>query len=300
MTQEYIKRVNKILVFIDEHLEDHLSLDNIAELAYYSPFHLHRIFKAVTNETLYGYILRKRLEKAAAILIHQKEISMASISLKFGFTSNASFTRAFKKMYLLNPTDFRKANYAKFSKISIIDSKIRQNDELPEAYICNINNLKNWIKMNAKIEIKKIDQMDIAFITQIGVNGVDAAFDKLFKWAKPKGLIDPNNLKILRIYHDSFKITEQDKVRMSLGINLTHLVNVEGEIGITKVEKGNYIVGHFEIEPKDFEKAWSSLFIWLNENGYQKANNNPFEIIYNNFNDHPQKKCIVDLHIPVI
>jgi AraC family transcriptional regulator len=37
----------------------------------------------------------------------------------------------------------------------------------------------------------------------------------------------------------------------------------------------------------------------MNENGYKKADQNPFEIIYNNYNEHPEKKCIVDLCIPI-
>jgi AraC family transcriptional regulator len=37
----------------------------------------------------------------------------------------------------------------------------------------------------------------------------------------------------------------------------------------------------------------------MNENGYKKANQNPFEIIHNNFSDHPEKKCMVDLYIPI-
>jgi len=37
----------------------------------------------------------------------------------------------------------------------------------------------------------------------------------------------------------------------------------------------------------------------MNENGYSKADNIPFEIYHNNFNEHPEKKCIVDMYIPI-
>ena len=153
--------------------------------------------------------------------------------------------------------------------------------------------------MKAKIEIKEMPKLDLAFITQIGHNGMENAYDKLIKWATPKGLLENENLKVVTIYHDSFKITEPDKVRMSACISLNEKIEVSGEIGLTTIEKGKFIVGHFEIGINEFEKSWSSLFIWMNENGYKKADRNPYEIYYNNFNEHPEKISIVDFCIPI-
>lgn len=53
----------------------------------------------------------------------------------------------------------------------------------------NIDNLKKWIAMNAKIEIKDISEMKLAGITQIGVVGMEQAFERLIRWATPKGLM---------------------------------------------------------------------------------------------------------------
>jgi AraC family transcriptional regulator len=154
--------------------------------------------------------------------------------------------------------------------------------------------------MNARIEIKEIPKLDFAFLTQIGVSGLHNAFEKLIMWAKPKGLLENPDFKMARIYHDSFKITEPEKVRMSACVLLKEPIEVSGEIGLTAIEKGKYIVGHFEIEPIDFEKSWNGLFVWMNENGYKKADKNPFEIFHNNFREHPENKSIVDFYIPVI
>ena len=122
MNEDYIKRINTILVFIDENLDSELSLEIIARVGFYSPFHLHRIFKAITNETLNSYITRKRIEKAASILLHQKNISITELSLQYGFNSNSSFTRTFKKFYGISPSEFRKSK-PKYSKISQVESK---------------------------------------------------------------------------------------------------------------------------------------------------------------------------------
>ncbi|WP_298222585.1 GyrI-like domain-containing protein [Flavobacterium sp.] len=300
MQEEYIKRINKVLIFIDENLDTDLSLQIISGIAFYAPFHLHRLFKAITNETLNSYIIRKRIERAAMMLIHHKEYNIAEIADRFGFKNDSTFSRTFKKIYGYSPTEFRKLNLDNFSKIGKLNSNNGKENFITEEYLCNINNLKNWIKMNARIEIKEMSKMNLAYVTQIGVNGIDNAFQRIVKWATAKGLLSKTDTNVCRVFHDSFKVTDADKVRMSIGILSKQELTVDGEVGLITLEKGKNIVGHFVIEPVEFEKSWDSLFIWMNDNGYKKADRYPFEIYHNNFNEHPEKKCIVDLCIPIV
>ena len=152
--------------------------------------------------------------------------------------------------------------------------------------------------MYTSIEIKELPQTNWAFITHIGVEGLEKSYGKLLQWAIPKGLVN-DNLKLGRIYHDSFKFTEPDNVRMSVCLLLSEPVATQGEIGLVSIPNGKHIVGRYEIAPHDFGKSWQSLFIWMNEKGYKKADQNPFEIMHNDYNEHPEKKCIVDFCIPV-
>lgn len=298
--KEYIRSINLALNYIDNHLDsDALSLETISKKALYSPFHFHRLFKAIIGETLNSYIVRRRLEKTASVLIHKKEVSITELSLQFGFNSNSSFTRAFKKFYGVSPSEFRKQNPNKFSKISQIQSKNGQENLISEKYICNINNHLNWIKMNANIDIKELPELHFASITHIGILGLESAFNRLLTWAIPKGLMKNPEAKMARIFHDSFKVTSPEKVRMSVSLLTNDAFKNEGEIHKTTINKGKYIVGRFELEAKDFEQAWTSLYIWMNDNGYKKADSNPFEIYQNDFRQHPENKFIVDLHIPI-
>lgn len=299
MQAAYIQRINNVLAFIDEHLDEDLSLQTISNIAFYSPFHIHRLFKAITNETLNSYITRKRIERTALMLIHNKEQSIAEIARRYGFKNDSTFSRTFKKIYGQSPTEFRKSNIGNFSKIGKVNSKNGKENFITEEYLRNIINLKNWIKMNANIEIIDMPIMNLAYVTQIGVSGIDKAFERILKWAIPKGILEKNDTHVCRVFHDSFKVTDADKVRMSIGIRSSHRLAVEHEISLTSLEKGKHIVGRFIIKPAEFETSWDSLFIWMNENGYKKADRYPFEIYHNNFNDHPEKKCIVDLCIPI-
>lgn len=299
MQTEYIRRINKVLQYIEEHLDEELSLSHIADVAFYSPYHLHRLFRAITNETLNSYITRKRIERAAILLVHHKELNIADIAKKCGFINDSTFTRTFKKIYNQSPSAFRNTNAGNLSKIGKENGNNGQLHFITEEYLRNINELKKWIAMNAQIEIKNLPTQHLAYVTHIGVDGLENAFQRILQWAIPKGLLAQPNTSVCRVFHDSFKITDADKVRMSVGIASPSAMQAEAEIGITTLPKGKHIVGRFEIEPVDFEKSWNSLFIWMNENGYKKSAAFPFELYHNNYMDHPEKKCIVDLVIPV-
>lgn len=300
MDEAYLKRLNKAFSFIEKNLEKPLNLNLIAQEACYSPFHLHRIFKAVTNETVNNYIIRKRVEKAAQLLLQNTKMSISEIAFKTGFSSNATLSRTFSKYYSESPITFRNNNTKINSKIGKELSKNSKNNYITEAYVCNLNNLKNWTKMNAQIEIKNMPQIKLAYITQIGEKGIETTFSKIVQWSNSKGLLANPNTNIMRVFHDSFKITDAQKVRMSIGISLQENIMPDEIVSLTNIEAGKFIVGRFEISIKEFEQAWNSLFIWMNENGYKKSEYNPYEIYYNNPSEHPQNKYEIDLCIPIL
>lgn len=138
---DYRSRIDRVFDFIDKNLESDLSLNTISEIAFFSPFHFHRVFKFITGETLNEYVIRRRIEKSVIQLLH-KNITTTEIAHKSGFHNNSSFSRAFKKYYGISPTEFKKQNPNRFSKIRQLESKIGQEYPDYEQYICIINNLK--------------------------------------------------------------------------------------------------------------------------------------------------------------
>ena len=71
--KEYIYRINRVIDFIEANIDKELTLEKLSEVANFSPFHFHRIFSAFTGETLNGFIKRKRIERAASILLSEPE-----------------------------------------------------------------------------------------------------------------------------------------------------------------------------------------------------------------------------------
>jgi AraC family transcriptional regulator len=65
---DYEGRVNAALDWITLHLDQSISLQQIAAIAHFSPFHFHRIFRAQTGETLNSFVMRHRLERALMLM----------------------------------------------------------------------------------------------------------------------------------------------------------------------------------------------------------------------------------------
>ena len=139
---DYKSRINRVFEFIDENLESDLSLKTVSEIAFFSPFHFHRVFKFVAGETLNEYVTRRRIEKSSLKLLHKK-ITTTEIAHKYGFSDNSSFSRAFKRNFGISPTEFKKQNPNRHSKIRQLESKKGQEYPDYEKYICVISNLNN-------------------------------------------------------------------------------------------------------------------------------------------------------------
>lgn len=299
-SEEHIKRIRKVLKFIEENLDNELSLENLAEIGNYSPFHFHRIFRGIIGETLQEYINRNRMEKSAMLLSHHKNKSLEEVFSEVGFKSNSAFSKTFKKYFGVSPSVFRKNTPEKFSKILQMNSNIGQKEVVFQQYLYNINQIKNFMETNAKIEVKELPEMHLASVLSIGVQNIDNAYNKLISWGISKNIFPRENVKMISVYHDSFKVTAPNKVRIHACMLLDEPIKTDGEIFPETLPKGRHIVGSYFIGIHEFEKAWQSLFLWMNENGYQYKRTFPFEIYHNNFKEHPEKKCRVDFCIPIL
>ncbi|HCA08855.1 helix-turn-helix domain-containing protein [Chryseobacterium sp.] len=298
--EEHKKRIIKAIRYIDNHLDADLSLENIAEIAMYSPFHFHRIFKLITGETLQNYIIRKKIEKSAFYLAVKKEMEIKEIYLDLGFSNHSVFSKTFKKHYGIAPSVFRNSAPETFHRILQIQSKNGQTDAVFSQYICHVENLLKWTKMNLKIEVKELPEMNLAAVMSLGIANVEPSYNVLIEWAKKKQLFPCENVKMISVYHDSFKVTPPDKVRIHACMLLDE--KLDGQDGLVfseTIDVGKFIVGSGEVTLQDFEQCWVSLFLWMNEHHYSMRKAFPFEIYHSNFKEHPEGKMIVDFCIPI-
>jgi AraC-like DNA-binding protein len=113
---EYAQRINRVIDYLRGNLDRQVKLEELAKVACFSEFHFHRIFGAVSGETLNNFTNRLRLEKAARLLRYSGQ-NLTDIALECGFSSSATFSRAFRSGYDTSPSQFRKSGEIKKSKI---------------------------------------------------------------------------------------------------------------------------------------------------------------------------------------
>lgn len=92
--------------YIDDHLNEDLSLVRLAEVAHFNPSYLSRLFKQETGSNLNAYIQDMRLHKAAALLM-DSTLKVHEIAAMIGYEYAPYFTKIFKKTFQFGPQEYR-------------------------------------------------------------------------------------------------------------------------------------------------------------------------------------------------
>ena len=98
--------LQRVVAYIDNHLEDELSLTTLAEVGGFNASYLSRLFKQLQKETLSDFILHKRMDLAKDLLANTNE-KIQDVAAKTGYLSPHSFTRAFRNEVGISPTEYR-------------------------------------------------------------------------------------------------------------------------------------------------------------------------------------------------
>lgn len=299
--KEYLFRINKVLDFIEANLDKDLTVRQLADEAAFSAFHFHRIFSFLVGEPLGAYVGRKRIEQAARLLYQNPNLPISEVAEKTGFNSMSVFCRNFKSRFGMSAAGFRANPDVVISKNRQLNSKFSQSVADRVAYVCDIQTYKNGgFMLNQGIEIKEMSGLQLLYTRHVGdFHLIGQAYGRLFQWAGARGLLAQPNLKTVTVYHDDPGITEISKVRQSACITISQDVEAEGEFGLMALPQMQCVVGHFEIGPTDFQRAWDEVCAWLSESGFQPADGYPYELYHNDHEQHPEKKFIVDICIPV-
>ena len=178
---QYAQRIDRVIDYLRGNLDRPVKLAELAHVACFSEFHFHRIFTAVSGETLNNFTNRLRLEKAARLLRYSAQ-SLTEIALDCGFSSSATFSRAFRSGYDTSPSQFRKSGEIKKSKI--------RKELLPEdAYGLPMS--ADEKKAAFPVRLIDIPERQVAYIRVTNAFQMDrviAAFKTMIEWAKSQDI----------------------------------------------------------------------------------------------------------------
>lgn len=108
MHNDRIEAVARMQKYINEHIEEDITMQQLAKVANYSSWYAARIFHVATNKSPFAYIRELRLTKAALHLRDTRELILET-ALDMHFASHEGFTRAFSKSFGIAPSAYRKA-----------------------------------------------------------------------------------------------------------------------------------------------------------------------------------------------
>jgi AraC family transcriptional regulator len=288
---DYNKRILRVLVHIQNHLDEELSLEDLASISHFSAYHFHRVFRGMVGEPVKEHVRRLRLERAAHRLRFTGQ-PVTDIAFDAGYESHESFTRAFRTMFAESPSEFRVNHRAAAygnapSGVHFVsDGQLEDFRPAPAA----------GTPLSARVQ--NLSVMNVAFVRHVGpYNQVGTAWDRLMMWAGSKGVFR-GAPTFFGIVHDDPEITPVERIRYDAAIAVGDDISVEGDIGLQRVGGERYVVvthrGPYETIGDTYARLCGE---WLPRSGAELLHAPTLEFYRNSPKNTSPENLITDIHM---
>ncbi len=290
----YRDRINQVIDHVNQHLDQSFKLNDLAAIANFSPYHFHRIFVAVTGESLNFYTNRVRLEKGARLVKYSKQ-AMRDIAFHCGFSSPASFSRSFKNYFGISPSNYKKG--VEFENSKICKELFPMNDYLEDMQLEEKEKL-------FPVTVTEFPKRKVAYIrvTNSYAEGVVAnAFNELIEWTKKNDLF--SKATFFGMSMDDPLVTPQEKYRYEACVSIPDKLNIVNhpQIRCMVLPKAYYASTVVSGDIKRMATATHYLFDeWLLNSSYEPAHMHGIEIFLDKENITNWEHFDLQLCIPVV
>ncbi|NOT82279.1 MAG: AraC family transcriptional regulator, partial [Gallionella sp.] len=215
----YEERLNRVTAYIYAHLDDELDFLKLAEVAFLSPYHFHRIYRAARGETVATTVRRLRLHRAAGHLA-QTTLPIAEISLKAGYKNIQSFTRTFNAIYGMPPARYR--NHGSHTQYQS-------------------TNLERSLAMY-NITLKTLPDLEVVSIKHSGSYlQISQEFGQLGSWLGARNLLDANT-RMMGVYYDDPDTVAEKDLRSRACMTVSKPCVLEAPLERITIAGGEYAV----------------------------------------------------------
>lgn len=273
----YEARLNRVVDYIHEHLEEDVSFDRLAEIAHLSPYHWHRIYTAMRGETITATIRRLRLQRAADRLANS-DLAIAAVAERAGYGSADAFGRAFKEAYGMAPAAYRAGgSHAAFKTAS------RQQDA-----------------NGFPISLVTVPATRCAAAMHVGsYMQIDQAMNRLFAELTAQRIVPPEP-RMMAAFFDDPDLVTADELRSQACVPVDDEVALAPPLEETTLRGGLYARLRYQGPYADMKDAYRWLLgVWLPSSDFEAADAPVFEDYLNHPQDVPPTQLLTHIHLPL-
>lgn len=273
----YETRLRRVSNHIHEHLDEELDMDGLAEIACLSPYHWHRIYRAIYGETAAATVKRLRLHRAAGDIV-ETDLGISEIAKRSGYPNVQSFNRIFKAVYGMPP-----ARYRKEGSHTLFESKQRK------------------ASIMFDISIRTLKPTEVVGVSHQGsYMGIGKAFEQLFGTLYARGQGQPGQ-RMIGIYLDDPDVVAVDKLRSYACVETDAAQPAQAPLERRTLEGGDYAVLRHKGPYAEMHKAYTWLYgEWLPMSGRKLRDTVMFEEYLNNPRDVAPAELLTDINLPLV
>jgi AraC family transcriptional regulator len=277
--EDYAIRLERVVMWLVDHLDDELDLARVADVACMSPYHFHRIYHAMQGETAADTIRRLRLHRAAVELI-AGNLPVQRIAQRAGYGSQEAFTRAFKAAYGAPPARYR-ASFVPLPSIGRTEDHMQQTIEY-------------------QATIRQTPTIRVAALAHRGeYQTIGTTFQRLSTIAAGQGLFGPTT-RSFGIYYDDPSATPSDALRADACITVPDGWTPSGELQLREIRGGRYVVTLHVGPYAELERPYKWLYgTWLAQSGEEAADSPCVEEYLNDARTVPPPELRTEIWLPL-
>jgi AraC family transcriptional regulator len=274
---DYETRMNRVIDYMHDRLDQPLDLDELAEVACLSRYHWHRVFHALKGETVHQMIGRLRMAKAASELVKTDD-PLDVVASRVGFANVRSFSRSFSAAYGVSPGRFRQEG----------DHTVFQQTEIEK------------VTKMFPIEIQTLPERVLhGFAHKGDYMKISNQFEKVFGTLATANQL-PHMRGMAGVYYDDPGSIAQDELRSFAGVFLAEGADVPEAFDQHPVSGGRCVVMHYKGPYSAVKAAYDWLYgEWLPKSGEEVADAPPFEVYLNTPEDTAPADLLTDIHLPL-
>ena len=285
--QDYLQRIDRVVAALQSAVAQGDELPELSQLAakaHFSPFHFHRIYRALSGETVGQTVARLRLLRALHMLAEPGE-RVTETALAVGYETPQAFARAFRQAFDATPSELRGQQARLHEAMQRLRRPVTRSDEHQSALA---------------VEVVSVEPFQVVATRYVGdLRELDRAYGRLFEWAASRALLE-RTTGIYGVPYDGTPDAELSRCAFDCALAIEGDVETAGDVSPLRLGGGLWArwrhVGCYDHLGARTDQL---IATWLPDSGYVLRDEHPFRHFLDDPADLPEAALRADVYLPV-